>query len=85
MFYFVQREENKNTLAKLGISVDDLTACILSLSCSDFHKGPENDRDGSKGEVWVFRHPIDGCSIYIKLKLFQKAEQDYVNIISFHD
>lgn len=83
-FYFVPREENKATLLQLSLTVHDIKTCITKLTVKDHFKGPENDHDGSDGRVWIFKHPVSGCLIYIKMKLFMRDGEDFVTIISFH-
>lgn len=83
-FFFVQRKENKNTLLSLAMNIQDVKNCIAGLSLNDYVKGPEDDHDGTLGQIWVFRYPLSGCLIYIKLKLFKIDEKDYVKVLSFH-
>lgn len=82
--FFARREKNDNTLFDLGISRDSVIDVIFKLTVSDYHKGPEDDHNGSDGDVWVFKHPVSGCVIYIKLKLYEKNGEDFLKIISFH-
>ena len=82
---FIERPENKKTLYDYNLSTNDVYRIIVELTEEDYYKGPEDDRDGSAGYIWVFIHPLSGCRIYIKLKLFAIDEVDYVKILSFHE
>ena len=84
-WFFMERLENKKTLLKLGLTKRDIGSCILNLTAKDYYKGPEEDRNKSEGRVWIFLHPYSGCKIYIKVKLFKKQGNDYLNVLSFHD
>ena len=82
--YFINRRENQETLARLGLSQADVISKLLDLKVSDHSRGPENDHDGTEGEVWMFLYDLEGNRIYVKLKLFQVSGQDYLKILSFH-
>lgn len=82
--YFVHRKENEAALLSLNLTVDMVWNELLKLTPSSYAKGPEADRNGSDGEVWVFLHPVTGVGIYIKLKLFKVNGQDHLKVLSFH-
>jgi hypothetical protein len=69
---------------RLNLTVPMVYQELLKLTPSNYYMGPEEDRDGSEGEVWVFRHPVSGVELYIKMKLFQVQGEDYLKILSFH-
>jgi hypothetical protein len=79
-FTFVRRETSLQAMAFLGIMPADAEQIILGLTANDYCKGPENDEDGSPGEVWVFGTALDRTQIYIKLKL----DASVAKCISFH-
>ncbi len=81
----IERPENKKTLFDFNLSTKDVYRIIVELTEEDYYKGPEDDRDGSAGYIWVFIHPVSEFRIYIKLKLFSIDEEDYVKILSFHE
>ena len=72
------------TLFDLELSINDVNDALLKLRLEDYIGGPEDDYDGSTGQVWVFRHPVSGRSIYIKLKFREFKGQDKLIILSFH-
>ena len=82
-YLFINRSINTNTLAKYGISINCMEQLIMRLTPENYYKGPETDRDGSEGEIWIFNHPINNTQLYIKLKLI--AKKSFLKIISFHD
>lgn len=82
--FLIPRRENKDTMLELDLTLKDIFNCIQQLSIADYDKGPEDDHDGSDGFIWFFHHPVSMCRIYIKLKLYEKNESDFVKILSFH-
>ncbi|MCK5196732.1 MAG: type II toxin-antitoxin system MqsR family toxin [Spirochaetales bacterium] len=82
--FLVPRRENKDTMLELDLTLKDIFNCIQQLSIADYDKGPEDDHDGSDGFIWFFHHPVSMRRIYIKLKLYEKNESDFVKILSFH-
>ena len=82
--YFVNRRENLETLAQLGLSQANVISKLLDLKVSDHSRGPVNDHDGTEGEVWMFLYDLEGNRIYVKLKLFKVTGEDYLKILSFH-
>ena len=56
---------------------------LIGLSVADFCAGPKADRD-RPGEVWEFGKAIDGCDVYIKLKLVEVDGVRIAKCISFH-
>lgn len=82
---FIETSKNRKTLFDYNFSTNDIYRSILGLTDGDYYKGPEDDHDGTEGYIWVFLHPVLGCRMYIKLKLFSINEEDYVKILSFHE
>ena len=64
----VPRKSTRPTLLQLGLTKRNVKDILLSLSVSNYCKGPEDDRD-RPGEIWVFGILIKGKEIYIKLKI----------------
>jgi hypothetical protein len=79
----VNRRENIETLAKLGLTMKNLREEILTLSIENYCEGPEPDRD-RPGHVWVFGKQIGSEEIYIKLKIAQVGKEKIAKCISFH-
>lgn len=82
---FADRKKNREALIKYNLTVKMVWKILLGLTSGNYSKGPEADRDGTPGEVWVFVHPVTGQKMYIKLKLFRIGEDDYLKVLSFHD
>jgi hypothetical protein len=78
--YFVPRKRNLDGLARLGLTIIEAERIILDLTEENYCRGPEQDEDGSLGEIWFFGVLEDGQSIYIKLKL----DNDFAKCLSFH-
>lgn len=72
------------TLFDLELSINDVNDALLKLRLEDYIGGPEDDHDGGAGQIWKFRHPVSGCSIYIKIKFWEYKGQDRLKILSFH-
>lgn len=64
----VNRDKNRLTRYRLGITVDEQIDLIRSLEKSDYKSGPEADHDGTEGSIWVFSKKAYGEIFYIKLK-----------------
>jgi len=80
----IDREKNDDALGILGITPDHRQNIILSLTYKDYVAGPENDKDGSSGEVWKFTKKVRSYQIYIKLKIFKVKDKTYAKCMSFH-
>ncbi len=79
----VSRRENIKALAALGLTKKNCKDEILSLSVSDYCKGPEPDKD-KPGNIWVFGKKIGGKEVYIKLKIAVVGKERVAKCISFH-
>ncbi|MDA3941158.1 MAG: type II toxin-antitoxin system MqsR family toxin [Spirochaetia bacterium] len=82
---FIETSKNAKTLFDHNLSTSDVYRILVELTEEDYYKGPEDDHDGSAGYIWVFLHPVSGCKMYIKLKLFSIEQEEYVKILSFHE
>ena len=67
-------------VADLGLTLDAAEDIIFSLTERDYVQGPEKDKLGTEGEVWVFGAEECGTTIYIKLKL----DRANAKCLSFH-
>lgn len=79
----VNRRENLEALANLGLTKKNLREEILTLSIENYCEGPEPDRD-RPGNVWVFGKQLGSEEIYIKLKIAQVGKEKIAKCISFH-
>lgn len=66
-FYFVQRDKCLDSIAWLGITIEQAKAEIMDLTYEDYYKGPEPDTDRG-GDFWTFGKIINGKEIFIRLK-----------------
>ena len=77
---FVPRKRNLDGIAWLGLTIEEVERIILRLTDADYSGGPEEDLDGSPGEIWFFSVLDDGKGIYVKLKL----DDEFAKCLSFH-
>jgi len=67
-FAFVERGKCLDTIARLGITIEQAKEEILELTYEDYYKGPETDTERS-GYFWTFGKIINGEEIFIRLKI----------------
>jgi len=79
----VNRRENIEALAKLGLTRKNLREEIMTLSVENYCQGPEPDRD-RPGAIWVFGKQIGAEEIYVKLKIAQVGKEKIAKCLSFH-
>jgi len=79
----VDRQDNINSLLKLGLTKKHCKEEIISLSVEDYYKGPKPDKDRG-GTVWEFGKKINEDEIYIKLKIYEVNSEKFAKCISFH-
>jgi hypothetical protein len=77
--------KNIQFLFDLCLTLNDVIDELFKLTTLDYISGPENDNDGTDGQIWKFRHALNNKTVYVKLKLFCEDKQDWVKIISFHE
>ena len=82
-FDIVNRRENIEALAKLGLTRKNLRDEIMTLSVENYCEGPEPDRD-RPGDIWVFGKQVGTEEIYVKLKIAQVGKEKITKCISFH-
>lgn len=80
---FSMRQKNIDCLAELNYTMADVKSEILSLSVTDYCKGPIPDLE-IKGDVWIFGKTISNKEIYIKLKLWGDKHSKSLRTLSFH-
>lgn len=61
--------DNDSTIQSLGYDYDSVKDEILGLATINYAHGPEIDRDGYAGELWIFGKVIQNQEVYIKLKV----------------
>src|SRR4030042_4800950 len=83
-FDIVNRRENIDALAKMGLTRKNLIEEILTLSVEDYCEGPEPDRN-RPGYIWVFGKQIGAEEFYIKLKIAQVGKEKIAKCLSFHE
>lgn len=75
------RKKNLDSLARLGLRIEDAEEIVFGLTDEDYVGGPESDEDGSEGEVWIFGVSSGNSMVYIKLKL----DPYQAKCLSFHE
>ena len=83
-FQFVQRLETNKAAISLGLTNELAKREILNLSVVDYSSGPDADKV-RPGDVWIFGKEINGCEVYIKLKIYVVGVTKYAKCISFHE
>lgn len=79
----IPRRENIENLAQLGLTKKNRSEEIMTLSLTNYCKGPEPDKD-KPGEIWIFGKQVGNKEIYIKLKIAQVGEEKIAKCLSFH-
>lgn len=81
---FLNDPENRATMEMLAYTPRAMTQEIRDIEPKDLFKGPVEDYDRSHtGHVWIFKKPIKGILIYIKLKIRVRGGKE-VFVMSFH-
>lgn len=80
-FTFTSRKGSLDTLAKLGITVQQAKEEILCLTPEDYYRGPIPDTNKG-GEFWEFGRTIYEQDIFIKLKVV--VEHNAAICFAFH-
>jgi len=85
----VFRARNNKTVMFLldnDMNANDALALLENLDVQHFQKGPEEDHNGTPGNVMVFLLPWKNTKLYIKLKIWKDQQNDDTGcVISFHD
>lgn len=80
----VDRQKNRCTLARLGLTWQDAIEEMYTLTEAEYRRGPMLDRDDpSSDHFWEFKKRVCGESIYIKFKIMYN-QNGTVKIVSFH-
>lgn len=81
----VKREENDKLITDIGLTKELIRdEIILKLSYEDYSKGPEDDRNGDNGKIWIFYKEVWGYGLYVKLKHTTDASV-LIKVISLHE
>ena len=86
-FIIAERQENTDTFQKLNYAppyLEDAAEVLKKLTAVDYKKGPEEDKGGFPGEVYVFNKKTDGKDVYIKVRILEEDGMAYMTVISFH-
>jgi hypothetical protein len=81
-FTFAERKKSLDTMARLGITVQQAKEEILRLTPQDYYRGPMPDRGPKGGEYWEFGKTMCGEQVFIKLKA--DVEHSVAICFSFH-
>lgn len=81
-FSFGKRDEIRDTIARLGITIPQAKQEILGLTVEDYYRGPLPDKDRKGEEFWEFGKTISGEQVFIKLKA--KSKYGMAICFSFH-
>lgn len=78
---FLDREKNKETIARLGINYTKVEEIVQDIETIDFCE-TIIDTMGSFGEMWVFGKDYEGHELYVKISLGRTGSKTIC--ISFH-
>lgn len=83
-FTLADRDKNMEFIRDNGLMVpDDIKEILLALSPKDYVGGPEDDRNGYPGSIYIFKTDlIDDVITYIKIRY---NPPDEIVCISFHE
>lgn len=81
----VPRQKNLQSMSTLGLTMSDVKNVCLGLQPGDRFTGPVPHDRGFDGEVWIFTPLYKEKKMYLKVFLTSEHNQDYLQIISFHE
>lgn len=84
-YTFIDRGKNLRSLFKHFLTVRDAIEIILDLNNKDYYDGPKSDYDYSQGEIWEFIKRVNKTDFYIKLKIEEYKEGEFLICISFRE
>ena len=85
LVHFVPTVKTMRELSALGFQVTDVFRIVAKLEPRHWYSGPDSDRDGSGGELFVFMYPLANILLYIKLKVQERDDGTHLIILSFHE
>ena len=71
-FILAERDESRDTIARLGITIPQAKQEILGLTYEAYYRGPIPDTGPKGGEYLEFGKTICGQEIFMKLKTVSK-------------
>jgi hypothetical protein len=85
-FVITQRKKNKQTIQKLGLSLESVRRILFELRVENYSQGPSRDESGKHNDVWVFGYRYEQIDLYIKVSVcsFPNGETGVV-CVSFHE
>jgi hypothetical protein len=72
-------------MSALDLSMSDVKNVCFGLQPNDRIVGPVSHDKGFDGEVWIFTPMYNNKKMYLKVFLTSENNQDYLQIISFHE
>lgn len=84
-FQLIPRLETNKTALSLGLTKTIVEQELLNLSVVNFSSGPREDRNMPGENFWIFGKEINGCEVYIKLKIYTVNGNEYAKCVSFHE
>lgn len=79
------RQKNLQSMSALDLSMRDVKNICFGLQPGDRIAGPVLHDKKFDGEVWIFSPMYNGKKMYVKVFLTSADNQDYLEIISFHE
>lgn len=77
--------KNDRTILRLGYTRNQIIDVLYGLTADDYYAGPKEDKLHG-GNYWEFGVDIEGCLIYIKIKVQTRRDGTDIPICySFHD
>ena len=82
IFIIANRGKNRKFILEYGLLIEDIKNIILDLEIEDYYKGPDKDKDGYDGEIWIFTPNYEKTKLYIKIRI---EKNKLVICISIHE
>ena len=67
------------------LDTDDVIDILRRLRPSNYLDGPQDDKNGTDGDVMMFLYPYKGERVYIKIKIWKDKSGKAGVLISFHE
>lgn len=86
-FALAHREKNMQSLADLGLTINQAKELLAELAVEDYVDGPEPDDMDEDRKVWVFGKSLNDIELYLKLRLNpdpKRRNMQHAKVISFH-
>ena len=78
------RRKNLESLAKIGLTIEDAYDEMKELTYKNYVSGPVTDRDyPASDQLWIFNKKIAEEMFYIKFKIV-RLNDNQLKVISFH-